>query len=287
MMEIIYGSELSQKIKAELKQEIKKLQKEGKRLPVLSVILVGDNPASQSYVKSKANACASIGMENRTICMPGSTTQQELLEEVQRQNEDPEVDGILVQLPLPSHLDEVSVIDAISPDKDVDGLHPVNAGKLLTGRDGFVPCTPLGVMEMLTSIGYADLSGLNAVVIGRSNLVGKPLSLLLQKQNATVTMAHSRTAHLKEICQQADILIAAIGKPKKITADYIKEGAVVIDVGINHMEDGKLCGDVDFEAIKEKTKAITPVPKGVGPMTVCMLLKNTLKAYKEHEKIYG
>lgn len=286
-MEIIYGSELSQKIKAELKQEIKKLQKEGKRLPVLSVILVGDNPASQSYVKSKANACASIGMENRTICMPGSTTQQELLEEVQRQNEDPEVDGILVQLPLPSHLGEVSVIDAISPDKDVDGLHPVNAGKLLTGRDGFVPCTPLGVMEMLTSIGYADLSGLNAVVIGRSNLVGKPLSLLLQKQNATVTMAHSRTAHLKEICQQADILIAAIGKPKKITADYIKEGAVVIDVGINRMEDGKLCGDVDFEAIKEKTKAITPVPKGVGPMTVCMLLKNTLKAYKEHEKIYG
>lgn len=286
-MEIIYGSELSQKIKAELKQEIEKLQKEGKRLPVLSVILVGDNPASQSYVKSKANACASIGMENRTICMPGSTTQQELLEEVQRQNEDPEVDGILVQLPLPSHLDEVSVIDAISPDKDVDGLHPVNAGKLLTGRDGFVPCTPLGVMEMLTSIGYADLSGLNAVVIGRSNLVGKPLSLLLQKQNATVTMAHSRTAHLKEICQQADILIAAIGKPKKITADYIKEGAVVIDVGINRMEDGKLCGDVDFEAIKEKTKAITPVPKGVGPMTVCMLLKNTLKAYKEHEKIYG
>lgn len=286
-MGIIYGSELSQKIKEELKQEIEKLQKEGKRLPVLSVILVGDNPASQSYVKSKANACASIGMENRTICMPGSTTQQELLEEVKRQNEDPEVDGILVQLPLPSHLDEVSVIDAISPDKDVDGLHPVNAGKLLTGRDGFVPCTPLGVMEMLASIGYTDLSGLNAVVIGRSNLVGKPLSLLLQKQNATVMMAHSRTAHLKELCQQADILIAAIGKPKKITADYIKEGAVVIDVGINRMEDGKLCGDVDFEAVKEKTKAITPVPKGVGPMTVCMLLKNTLKAYKEHEKIYG
>lgn len=286
-MEIIYGNELSQKIKEELKQEIEKLQKEGKRLPVLSVILVGDNPASQSYVKSKANACASIGMENRTICMPGSTTQQELLEEVKRQNEDPEVDGILVQLPLPSHLDEVSVIDAISSDKDVDGLHPVNAGKLLTGRDGFVPCTPLGVMEMLASIGYTDLSGLNAVVIGRSNLVGKPLSLLLQKQNATVMMAHSRTAHLKELCQQADILISAIGKPKKITADYIKEGAVVIDVGINRMEDGKLCGDVDFEAVKEKTKAITPVPKGVGPMTVCMLLKNTLKAYKEHEKIYG
>lgn len=286
-MEIIYGSELSKKIKENLKQEIENLNQKGKRLPVLSVILVGDNPASQSYVKSKANACASVGMENRTICMPGSTTQQQLLEEVKRQNEDPMVDGILVQLPLPEHLDEVSVIDAILPDKDVDGLHPVNAGKLLIGRDGFVPCTPLGVMEMLNSIGYTDLSGLHAVVVGRSNLVGKPVSLLLQKQNATVTMAHSRTSNLKEVCQQADILIVAIGQPKKIDASYVKEGAVVIDVGINRMEDGKLCGDVDFESVKEKAKAITPVPKGVGPMTVCMLLKNTWKAYKEHELIYG
>lgn len=286
-MEIIYGSELSKKIKENLKQEIEDLNQKGKRLPVLSVVLVGDNPASQSYVKSKANACASVGMENRTICMPGSTTQQQLLEEVKRQNEDPMVDGILVQLPLPEHLDEVSVIDAILPDKDVDGLHPVNAGKLLTGRDGFVPCTPLGVMEMLNSIGYTDLSGLHAVVVGRSNLVGKPVSLLLQKQNATVTMAHSRTSNLKEVCQQADILIVAIGQPKKIDASYVKEGAVVIDVGINRMEDGKLCGDVDFESVKEKAKAITPVPKGVGPMTVCMLLKNTWKAYKEHELIYG
>lgn len=286
-MEIIYGSELSKKIKENLKQEIEDLNQKGKRLPVLTVILVGDNPASQSYVKSKANACASVGMENRTICMPGSTTQQQLLEEVKRQNEDPMVDGILVQLPLPEHLDEVSVIDAILPDKDVDGLHPVNAGKLLTGRDGFVPCTPLGVMEMLNSIGYTDLSGLHAVVVGRSNLVGKPVSLLLQKQNATVTMAHSRTSNLKEVCQQADILIVAIGQPKKIDASYVKEGAVVIDVGINRMEDGKLCGDVDFESVKEKAKAITPVPKGVGPMTVCMLLKNTWKAYKEHELIYG
>lgn len=286
-MEIIYGSELSKKIKENLKQEIEDLNQKGKRLPVLTVILVGDNPASQSYVKSKANACASVGMENRTICMPDSTTQQQLLEEVKRQNEDPMVDGILVQLPLPEHLDEVSVIDAILPDKDVDGLHPVNAGKLLTGRDGFVPCTPLGVMEMLNSIGYTDLSGLHAVVVGRSNLVGKPVSLLLQKQNATVTMAHSRTSNLKEVCQQADILIVAIGQPKKIDASYVKEGAVVIDVGINRMEDGKLCGDVDFESVKEKAKAITPVPKGVGPMTVCMLLKNTWKAYKEHELIYG
>ena len=286
-MEIIYGSELSKKIKENLKQEIENLNQKGKRLPVLSVILVGDNPASQSYVKSKANACASVGMENRTICMPGSTTQQQVLEEVKRQHEDPMVDGILVQLPLPEHLDEVSVIDAILPDKDVDGLHPVNAGKLLIGRDGFVPCTPLGVMEMLNSIGYTDLSGLHAVVVGRSNLVGKPVSLLLQKQNATVTMAHSRTSNLKEVCQQADILIVAIGQPKKIDASYVKEGAVVIDVGINRMEDGKLCGDVDFESVKEKAKAITPVPKGVGPMTVCMLLKNTWKAYKEHELIYG
>lgn len=286
-MEVIYGSELSQKIKEELKQEITKLQKEGKRLPVLSVILVGDNPASHSYVKSKANACLSIGMENRTIHLPEQTTQEELLAQVQKQNEDPVVDGILVQLPLPAHLDEVQVIDAISPDKDVDGLHPVNAGKLLTGREGFVPCTPLGVMEMLASIGYKDLSGLHAVVLGRSNLVGKPISLLLQKQNATVTMVHSRTRDLETICQQADILVAAIGQPKMITASYVKKGAVVIDVGINRLENGKLCGDVDFDAVKDKTQAITPVPKGVGPMTVCMLLKNTLKAYKEHEKSYG
>lgn len=282
-MEIIYGSELSQKIKEEIKKEVEQLTRQGKRQPLLSVILVGDDPASQSYVKGKEKACLSVGMKNLTLRLPASISQDQLIEVVKEQNEDPNVDGILVQLPLPEHLDEVAVIDAISPDKDVDGLHPVNAGKLLTGRDGFIPCTPYGVMEMLHSIGLDDFSGKRAVVLGRSNLVGKPVSLLLQKKNATVTMVHSRTKDIPALCRKADILVAAIGKPKMITEDYIKEGAVVIDVGINRMEDGKLCGDVDFENVKDKTRAITPVPKGVGPMTVCMLLKNTLKAYKEHE----
>lgn len=285
-MQIINGSELSQKIRDEIKETVTSMKKAGLRAPVLTVILVGDNPASQSYVRGKEKACLSVGMENRTIRLDGNIPQEELLKVVRAQNEDPSVDGILVQLPLPKHLDPISVIDAISPDKDVDGLHPLNVGLLASGREGFVPCTPLGVMEMLQSIGWDDLSGKEAVVIGRSNLVGKPLSLLLQKKNATVTMAHSRTKDLKKLCQRADILVAAIGKPKEITADYVKEGAVVIDVGINRMENGKLCGDVDFENVKDRTYAITPVPKGVGPMTVCMLLSNTLKAYKEHED-YG
>lgn len=286
-MEIIYGSDVATPIKEKIALEVEKYKKEGKRLPVLSVVLVGDNPASQSYVKGKENACISVGMENHTIRLPKDTTQEELLKVVQELNEDSSVDGILVQLPLPEHLDETSIIDAISPDKDVDGLHPYNAGKLASGRDGMVPCTPLGVMAMLEAAGLQDLSGLNAVVIGRSNLVGKPVSLLLQKRNATVTMAHSKTKNLPALCAKADILIAAVGKPKMITSEYVKEGAVVIDVGINRLADGKLCGDVDFEDVKNKTKAITPVPKGVGVMTVCMLLCNTLKAYKEHEGIHG
>lgn len=286
-MEIIYGSDVATPIKEKIALEVEKYKKEGKRLPVLSVVLVGDNPASQSYVKGKENACISVGMENHTIRLPKDTTQEELLKVVQELNEDSSVDGILVQLPLPEHLDETSIIDAISPDKDVDGLHPYNAGKLASGRDGMVPCTPLGVMAMLEAAGLQDLSGLNAIVIGRSNLVGKPVSLLLQKRNATVTMAHSKTKNLPALCAKADILIAAVGKPKMITSEYVKEGAVVIDVGINRLADGKLCGDVDFEDVKNKTKAITPVPKGVGVMTVCMLLCNTLKAYKEHEGIHG
>lgn len=286
-MEIIYGSDVATPIKEKIALEVEKYKKEGKRLPVLSVVLVGDNPASQSYVKGKENACISVGMENHTIRLPKDTTQEELLKVVQELNEDSSVDGILVQLPLPEHLDETSIIDAISPDKDVDGLHPYNAGKLASGRDGMVPCTPLGVMAMLEAAGLQDLSGLNAVVIGRSNLVGKPVSLLLQKRNATVTMAHSKTKNLPALCAKSDILIAAVGKPKMITSEYVKEGAVVIDVGINRLADGKLCGDVDFEDVKNKTKAITPVPKGVGVMTVCMLLCNTLKAYKEHEGIHG
>ena len=285
-MKIINGTELSAKIRQTIKQEVEEIKTQGKRPPLLSVILVGDNPASQSYVRGKEKACLSVGMENRTIRLDAGISQEELIQVVRNQNEDPDVDGILVQLPLPDHFDADPILDQISPDKDVDGLHPVNAGLLLAGRDGLVPCTPSGVMEMLKSIGLEDLSGLNAVVIGRSNLVGKPLSLLLQQKNATVTMAHSRTKDLAQICSQANILIAAVGKEKMITKEYIKEGAVVIDVGINRMANGKLCGDVDFDDVKDKVSAITPVPGGVGPMTVCMLLMNTLKAYKEHEA-YG
>lgn len=283
-MKLISGTDLSKKLKAEMAEEVQEIKEKGGRTPLLTVILVGDNPASQSYVKSKGKACESIGMEHRTLVLDKNTSQEELLKVVEQQNADPAVDGILVQLPLPKGLDETTVIEAISPDKDVDGLHPVNAGNLLTGRDGFIPCTPKGCMAMLESIGLNDLSGMRAVVAGRSNLVGKPVALLLQNKNATVTTVHSRTKDIEKVCSEADILIAAIGKPKLIKSDWIKEGAVVIDVGINRMDNGKLCGDVDFEDVKDKVSAISPVPKGVGPMTVCMLLSNTLEAYKKHER---
>lgn len=283
-MTIIMGNELAAEYKTKMKAEIDELKENNKRLPVLCVILVGDNPASQSYVRSKEKACISIGIENRTIVLPGDISQEELENVVQQQNEDESVDGILVQLPLPKHLDEQAVIDKISPLKDVDGLHPVNAGKLLTGRHGFIPCTPKGVMAMLESIGLDDLSGKNAVVCGRSNLVGKPLALLLQNKNATVTVVHSKTKDIEKVTSQADILIAAIGKEKMIKSNWVKEGAVVIDVGINRMENGKLCGDVDFDDVCDKVEAISPVPKGVGPMTVCMLLSNTLESYRNKER---
>ncbi len=280
---IIYGNELAAKLQETMKQTIEKIKQEEKRLPCLSVILVGDNPASQSYVRSKANACHKIGIENRTIHLPATISQEELEKVIKEENANPEVDGILVQLPLPQGLDEKSALMAISPDKDVDGLHPQNAGALLLDLEGFAPCTPQGVMEILKEAGYDDLSGLNAVVMGRSNLVGKPLALLLQKKNATVTTVHSRTKEAQKICSQADILVAAIGKPEFVTAEYVKEGAVVIDVGINRVN-GKLKGDVLFEEVEPKASVITPVPKGVGPMTVCMLLANTLKAWERHQE---
>lgn len=283
-MKIIWGNELAEEVKSDIRSKVDALKEQGKRLPVLAVVLVGDNPASQSYVRSKANACVSVGMENKTIVMDGNTTQEELLAKVKELNADDGIDGILVQLPLPKHLDADSVIMAIDPSKDVDGLHPVNAGNLLTGREGFVPCTPMGVMYMLKSIGYEDLAGKKAVVCGRSNLVGKPVALLLQNKNATVTIVHSKTPNIEEVCSQADVLVVAMGKEKLVKENWVKEGAVVIDVGINRMANGKLCGDVDFEEVKEKTTAITPVPKGVGPMTVCMLLQNTLTAYQHHER---
>ncbi len=282
---ILYGNELAAKLQAGMKEHIDQIREEGKRLPCLSVILVGDNPASQSYVKSKANACAKVGMENRTIRLSADITQEELEKVIEEENANPNVDGILVQLPLPKGFDETRALDAISPDKDVDGLHPMNAGALALGRDGFAPCTPRGVMEILKEAGYTDLTGMRAVVMGRSNLVGKPVAQLLQAANATVTVIHSRTKDAPEICRQADILIAAIGKPEFVTAEYVQDGAVVIDVGINRV-DGKLKGDVKFDEVQPKASVITPVPKGVGPMTVCMLLDNTIQAWKKHEGMH-
>lgn len=282
-MAVIYGDELARSIKEQLKKKIDQLRDEEKRIPMLAVILVGDNPASQSYVRSKEKACKSVGMEAAMIVMDEQVTTEDVVRAVQKCNEDPDVDGILVQLPLPKHIDQQTVIHTIDPRKDVDGLTVSNMGKLLLGEEGLVPCTPKGVMAMLDSIGMSDLSKKSAVVIGRSLLVGKPLALLLQQRNATVTTIHSKTVDPEKICHEADIVVAAIGVPKFITKGWIKPGAVVIDVGINRV-DGKLVGDVDFENVKDKASYISPVPKGVGPMTVCMLLSNTLEAYERREK---
>lgn len=284
MAEIIYGNEVAADIKAELKIKVDELKAKQKRLPRLVVVLVGDNPASMSYVKGKEKACQAIGMENELISLPVQTTQEELLDVVKQLNNDQNVDGILVQLPLPKHIDENEVLFAIDPSKDVDGFHPYNIGKMMMGVKTFLPCTPKGIMELLKRIGYEDLSGKKAVVIGRSNIVGKPVAQLLLNAHATVTIAHSRTADIKEITKEADILIVAVGKAKFVKADWVKEGAVIIDVGINRNENQKLCGDVDFEDVKDHCSYITPVPKGVGPMTIAMLLSNTLEAYENHEQ---
>ncbi|WP_301187795.1 bifunctional methylenetetrahydrofolate dehydrogenase/methenyltetrahydrofolate cyclohydrolase FolD [uncultured Dubosiella sp.] len=284
-MTVLYGNTLSQTLKEEMKKKIDKLGEEGKRIPMLAVILVGDNPASQSYVRSKEKACRSIGMQAAMIVMDKNVTTEDVIRAVVKCNEDPDVDGILVQLPLPSHIDQQRVINTIDPRKDVDGLTISNAGRLVLGQKGLVPCTPKGIMAMLDSIGMSDLSGKRAVVIGRSILVGKPIALLLQERNATVTIIHSKTVDPEKIAHEADIVIAAIGVPRFITKGWIKEGAVVIDVGINRV-DGKLVGDVDFDSVEQKASWISPVPKGVGPMTVCMLLSNTLEAYERREKEY-
>lgn len=284
MAEIIYGNEVAADIKAELKIKVDELKAKQKRLPRLVVVLVGDNPASMSYVKGKEKACQAIGMENELISLPVQTTQEELLDVVKQLNNDQNVDGILVQLPLPKHIDENEVLFAIDPSKDVDGFHPYNIGKMMMGVETFLPCTPKGIMELLKRCGFSDLSGKKAVVIGRSNIVGKPVAQLLLNAHATVTIAHSRTADIKEIAKEADILIVAVGKAKLVKADWVKEGAVVIDVGVNRNEENKLCGDVDFEDVKDHCSYITPVPKGVGPMTIAMLLSNTLDAYEKHEE---
>ncbi|GAQ16378.1 bifunctional protein FolD protein [Oceanobacillus picturae] len=276
--EIISGKDLAHELRLEMKQKVSELNDRG-IYPKLSVILVGDNPASKSYVNGKKKACKETGILSDVIEMDSGTTEAQLLQQIELLNEDPSVHGILVQLPLPKQIREQKVIDTISFEKDVDGFHPINIGRMMTGEDAFLPCTPFGIITMLKSKNI-PIAGKHAVVVGRSNIVGKPVGQLLLNEHATVTYCHSRTSNLQQLTQQADILIAAVGKINAIRAEHIKEGAVVIDVGINRLEDGSLTGDVDFEAAKEKASYITPVPRGVGPMTITMLLENTIKAAK-------
>ncbi len=282
MTRLINGKEISDYIKNGVKAEVAKLSSQGVSVG-LAVIIVGDNPASKVYVANKEKACEALGIKSFKYALPESTTNEELLSLIDKLNNDREVDGILCQLPLPSHLDEKVVINRISPEKDVDAFHPQNVGKIMIGDYDFLPCTPAGVIEML-KYENIDITSKNCVVVGRSNIVGKPMAMLLLHNNATVTVCHSKTKNLKEICASADILVVAIGRAKFITADMVKEGAVVIDVGMNRDENGKLCGDVDFENVKDKTSAITPVPGGVGPMTIAVLMKNTLTAAKNKIK---
>jgi len=279
---IIDGKRISGAIREEIKAEAEALKAKG-ITPGLAVILVGDDPASKVYVGNKEKACLGAGFHSVVRRLPAETTQEQLLAVIDELNGDPAIHGILVQLPLPKHIDEKAVIDAIRPDKDVDGFHPVNTGNLMIGADSLLPCTPAGCVELLKRSGIG-IPGKHAVVIGRSNIVGKPAAMLLLREHATVTICHSRTANLEEIARQADILVVAIGKPKAIDARYVKPGAVVLDVGVNRLPDGKLAGDVDFESASEVAGWITPVPGGVGPMTITMLLRNTLIAAK---RIHG
>lgn len=280
MFKIIDGKEVAASVRESIKKEVEVLEKDGKKTG-LAVIIVGNNPASRVYVNNKKKGCAEVGMESFEYALPEETTTDELLELVEKLNNDTAVDGILCQLPLPSQIDEKKVLNAIAPNKDVDAFHPVNTGHIMIGDHSFLPCTPAGIVEMLK---YYNISveGKECVVIGRSNIVGKPMAMLLLGQNGTVTICHSRTKNLKEVTRRADILVAAVGKAYFVTPDMVKDGAVVIDVGMNRNAEGKLCGDVDFDKVKDKCSFITPVPGGVGPMTITMLLKNTLTASKEH-----
>lgn len=278
----IDGKAIGQEIRNELKEEVASLVAQGVQ-PGLAVILVGENPASETYVKNKEKSSKEAGMKSVLTKLPETVSEEDLLAEVEKLNQDDTIDGILVQLPLPKHIDENKVIRAISPEKDVDGFHPMNVGKMLIGQETFLPCTPYGIMQLLER-SNVDIAGKHAVIIGRSNIVGKPMGQLLLQKDATVTYCHSRTEDLKKFTQQADILIVAIGIAKFITGDYIKEGAVVIDVGMNRDENGKLCGDVDYESAEKQASAITPVPGGVGPMTITMLLKNTVESAEKKLK---
>ncbi|MDT8862530.1 bifunctional methylenetetrahydrofolate dehydrogenase/methenyltetrahydrofolate cyclohydrolase FolD [Alkalihalobacillus sp. MEB130] len=270
---LLNGKELASKKREQLKKDVEQLASK-QVVPGLAVILVGEDPASQTYVRAKEKACEQAGIHSVLIKKPNTITEEELLAEIERLNHDSSIDGILVQLPIPEHISEQAVIEKIAPNKDVDGFHPINIGKMMTGEDTFLPCTPFGVVEMLKEA-EIDIAGKHAVVVGRSNIVGKPVGQLLLNENATVTYTHSRTKNLRELTNLADILIVAIGKPEFVGAEDVKEGAVVVDVGINRV-DGKLVGDVDFDSVKDKASYITPVPGGVGPMTITMLLENTV-----------
>ena len=276
MAKLLMGKKVSARIKAELKTEVENLKKEGIN-PGLAVIIVGEDPASQVYVRNKERACEECGIYSEKYALPAETTQEELLKLIDELNNKSSISGILVQLPVPKHIDEKTIINAIAPNKDVDAFHPVNGGKIMVGNYDFVPCTPAGVMELIKESGI-DVSGKECVIVGRSNIVGKPQAMLLLHQNGTVTICHSKTKNLAEKTKNADILVAAVGIPNFIKGDRIKEGAVVIDVGINRLENKKLCGDVEFESAEKVAGAITPVPGGVGPMTIAMLMKNTVKA---------
>ena len=278
MAKLIDGKAVSARVKGEVAKEIAELKEKGIEAG-LAVVIVGNNQASRVYVNNKKKACAEVGIASYEYALPEETTESELLELVNKLNADPKVNGILVQMPLPKHINENAVINAIVPEKDVDAFHPRNVGHIMIGDYQFLPCTPAGVMELIAETGI-DPAGKNCVVIGRSNIVGKPMAMLLLHKNGTVTICHSKTKNLKEICANADILVAAVGKAGFVTGDMVKEGAVVIDVGMNRNEQGKLCGDCAFDECAEKAAYITPVPGGVGPMTIAMLMKNTLTAAK-------
>ena len=276
---IIDGVEIAKKVREDIALQVADLKEKG-MTPGLAVILVGDNQASKTYVSMKEKACQQLGMHSVLIKLPDTTSQEELLAEIDKLNEDETIHGILVQLPLPKHIDENAVIEAISPEKDVDGFHPVNVGKMMIGQDTYYPCTPYGVMVMLDHIG-CNPAGKHAVIVGRSNIVGKPQGQLLLNKDATVTYCHSKTVDMAKYTKQADILVVAVGKRNVITAEHVKPGAVVIDVGMNRDDEGKLCGDVAYDEVKEIASYITPVPKGVGPMTITMLMYNTVKSARK------
>lgn len=278
MSEIIYGNLIAEKYRLKIRDEVARLKASTGKSPALDVVIVGEDSASQIYVRNKEKAAVEAGIRSTVHRLPAETTQTEILTLIEELNLDPEVNGILVQLPLPKKINAPAVVEAVFPSKDVDGFHPVNLGRLMTGERGMIPCTPKGCLKLIKEV-REDLTGLSAVVVGRSTIVGKPMAQLLLNENCTVTTAHSKTKNLADVCRRADVLVVAAGRPRFITDDMVKEGAIVIDVGINRLENGKLCGDVDFESVLPKCAALTPVPKGVGPMTVTMLLDNTVEAF--------